>query len=402
MKKAFLLAIPLLISGCAAENDLAPVVERNHSRHRISEARAVKKAENMLQQISESKQTRSSMPEAKISYMTTPRTRSTSEEVLPDTLLYIINFGDSEGFAVVSTDNRTRPIYAISDEGSIDLSDTTYNKGLKSFFDGVKIDYSSSIAVWPGDSVMPGLGSGDDYELSPYVFCTDIIYPMIPKPVRKWNQKKPFNSSLRPTESTDNPAVGCGAVGTGMIMTYFKHPQKYYGIPMDWNAITGEDYTNKAIADFLCELGKPHNLNMQYGWESSCALERIPITFNNYDYVNPVNYKIFNTEKAFIALESSPILLAATTSPLGLDYIPGHIWAVDGRVNYSELVTQLDPPTKLFHCVWGWGGIANGYFFFNGGFDSTNPEFRDFDDAGGKGDLNFNGNTYYWGPFQKK
>lgn len=399
MKKAFLLTIPLLISGCAAENDLLPVVERNHSQHRISETRAIKKAENMLQQISESKQTRSSMPEAKISYMTTTRTRSSSEEALPDTLLYIINFGDSEGFAVVSTDKRTRPIYAISDEGSIDLSDTTYNKGLKSFFDGVKIDYSSSIAVWPGDSVKPGLGSGDDYELSPYVFCTDIVYPMIPKPVRKWGQEAPFNASIRPNEYTNEPLVGCGAVGTGMIMTCFKHPQKYYGIPMDWDAITGEDYTNKAIADFLCELGKRNNLNMQYKAESYCTLDRIPITFNNYDYVNPVTYKAFDVEKVFLALKTSPILVASDVRNTTI----GHIWAIDGRVNYSEYTSLLDPPTKLFHCVWGWDGIANGYFFFNNGFDSTNPYMHDYEDKGsGKGNLNFNGNTYYWGPFQKK
>jgi hypothetical protein len=36
-----------------------------------------------------------------------------------DTLLYIINFEDDQGFAFVSADNRTEPVLAIIDEGSM-------------------------------------------------------------------------------------------------------------------------------------------------------------------------------------------------------------------------------------------------------------------------------------------
>lgn len=43
---------------------------------------------------------------------------------------YILNFEDNAGFAIVSADRRRNDLYAISDEGSLHLSDTLENAGL--------------------------------------------------------------------------------------------------------------------------------------------------------------------------------------------------------------------------------------------------------------------------------
>lgn len=48
--------------------------------------------------------------------------------------LYIINYEDERGFAVVSSDKRLQPIYAVSDSGSLNIRDTLANKGLSVFF----------------------------------------------------------------------------------------------------------------------------------------------------------------------------------------------------------------------------------------------------------------------------
>ncbi|MDH6341235.1 hypothetical protein M2480_000385 [Parabacteroides sp. PFB2-12] len=40
-----------------------------------------------------------------------------------DTLLYIMNFDDEQGFAIVSADKRTAPVYALINEGYFSMND---------------------------------------------------------------------------------------------------------------------------------------------------------------------------------------------------------------------------------------------------------------------------------------
>ena len=51
-----------------------------------------------------------------------------------DTMLYLVNYADDQGFALLSADWRTKPVYAFSEEGELNLADTTVNKGLALFY----------------------------------------------------------------------------------------------------------------------------------------------------------------------------------------------------------------------------------------------------------------------------
>lgn len=65
-------------------------------------------------------------------------TRSASQ----DTLLYVVNYNDNLGFAILGADMRLPSVYAISDEGNLDVDDVK-NEGLRIVLDRLKAD-----AVW--------------------------------------------------------------------------------------------------------------------------------------------------------------------------------------------------------------------------------------------------------------
>lgn len=47
-------------------------------------------------------------------------TRSDDAGNLPDTIVYVVNFDNEEGFAVLGAQEGMQPIYAITDDGSLD------------------------------------------------------------------------------------------------------------------------------------------------------------------------------------------------------------------------------------------------------------------------------------------
>jgi hypothetical protein len=64
-------------------------------------------------------------------------TRSTASELLPDTLLYIVNFEDSCGYALVSADALIPGVMAFVEEGSLSPNQDINNPGFQNFLNGL-------------------------------------------------------------------------------------------------------------------------------------------------------------------------------------------------------------------------------------------------------------------------
>lgn len=62
------------------------------------------------------------------------QTRSQAGNASVNSDLYLVNYANNKGFALLSSDSRLRPIYAISDTGHIQMADTINNKALSMFF----------------------------------------------------------------------------------------------------------------------------------------------------------------------------------------------------------------------------------------------------------------------------
>ena len=82
------------------------------------------------------------------------RTRSDDH----DTLMYLVNYENNQGFALLGCPETSKDIYAISEEGSLDMSDTVYNKPLAMFIASARVDAKISTLASTnisGRSILP-------------------------------------------------------------------------------------------------------------------------------------------------------------------------------------------------------------------------------------------------------
>lgn len=147
MKKifySFMVLACVIITACTSEDSLnppEPTAVRNANKVTVREA--LSRADGYFNAFNKQTGTRSSVSGRKVKSIEAVRSQATTRSYgsdIPDTLYYIINYADDSGFAVMSADKRTVPLYAISEDGRFDLNDTVYNKGLALFVHGMEND----------------------------------------------------------------------------------------------------------------------------------------------------------------------------------------------------------------------------------------------------------------------
>ena len=120
------------------------------------------------------------------------------ESIPIDTLFYVINFENDEGFAILAADDRTDPIYAIIDEGNFHPASmqNEQNSGFLGFLEGsietlfndVSNPQNVSRRYWQTYPTNPPL-SDDAYENN--TRKTIKVEPLLKT---KWNQGNPYNA----------------------------------------------------------------------------------------------------------------------------------------------------------------------------------------------------------------
>ncbi len=369
MKKKILsfVAIAMLFAACSSEEPNPPPEAENIPQvanpYRVSLDDALDNAETLLSQISEA-ETRSGRRVASVKYFTTPSTRSADS----DTMLYLVNYENDGGFALLSADSRLRPVYAISDEGSLNMEDTVYNKGLAMFARGVEAEIASII--------LPPVDRDTTVILPPSPLYTDTIVtqkkvgPLLNPHQLNWSQNAPFNTYCF-TDDGDQSVVGCVAIAVGQIMAYHQWPLNYNDLTLNWSAInSGNDIDS--LAKFLHVLGNDDNLRMRYEKNGGYAVHtRIYPTLDNFGYTYN-NFTSFSEADICSYLEGiySTQYVASPIIVVGAHYVSGHAWVIDGYLKYSYTkyvgsnTTTWDDPV-LYHNVWGWGGKNNGYYYYS-------------------------------------
>ena len=288
-----------------------------------------------------------------------------------DTTLYLVNYENNGGFALLGADERVRPIYAISDEGQLNMSDTIENKGLVLFFRNIEAEMlefpgmgqfpdSISIIRPPVDPEIPTI----EYEIRRQT------EPLLNYYQNRWNQQPPYNAYCPVIDDT-NTVVGCMAVAIGQIMAYHQYPVSVGSDTFNWAEINSGN-NNDRLAYFFRILGNPENLNMTYRLSESSSLKNnAQRTFENLGYNNPGSYLDFNEEEIIALLEQGEAGLSGGGSVYvdgrfsGEGY--GHAWVIDGYLQYNKVQDNIliIPQDILFHCVWGFAlGNNNGYYYW--------------------------------------
>lgn len=309
------------------------------------------------------------------------KTRSASG--INDTLIYVFNFENNEGFALISASKRTLPILAITEKGHCDPTVRSDKKGFNMFTDMAEKYVADSYLRDEIDTTEA------TYHLE-YVFTNEnYVGPYIPV---TWGQGCPYG------EYFSNLNCGCATTAIAQMMAYHQHPSSMtiefgneYGQTryFNWssmithtgrhtyaNCSTSQQEAHKSIS-ILCK-----NIGINIGcYPLGIGTGAVGAYIRPYilDYFSTTdsNSWIYYNQYADIISDLDnglPMFIdGRVSSSPGCDE---HMWILDGYLeamcttnlyeihnNQTSLILTTGPtPVTLYHFNWGWDGDFNGYF----------------------------------------
>ena len=261
--------------------------------------------------------------------------------------VYVINFGNDQGFVVVSGESGTSDeILGYCDHGAFEYEKAPVQlKGLLGYYttaiDSLRKNPALAVSRRAAQSWPSYLGNV-------------IVEPLL---TTQWSQWAPYNNLCPP-----GCPSGCVPTAVAQIMRYWRWPdvtrEKVYGEDFsghtyDWdNMIDNYEttgYTAKqaeAVAHLMADIGKA--LSTRYGPEGSgTGTDFMPLVYNfKYHKGNAYHENLIEIMKAELD-ENRPMLYSAG-STLGRE---GHELVVDGYTS-----------NDYFHYNYGWGGSYDGFY----------------------------------------
>ena len=346
-----------------------------------------------------------------------------------DTLLYIVNFNNNNGYAVLSAMTSAKnPVFCVTESGCITAEDfrmaDEYLQSLSSLDEieysiGSKDPYINDLGgtfvpaiilsrVYMGD--LPINFSDDDEEAGDdnepaRLYDTVVVSKIGPFLETKWTQWWPFNKFLH---NADIPA-GCVAIATAQILAYNEVAPKdsFNGHPYDWDLMktvynyrdidsAGRHEAQELVSAFLKEVGKQENCRIRYRKNGSYGYaDGAKRTFKNYGYKDVKKYINFSKKTKNQVINQIknglPVYIDAWDARFN-----GHAWVIDGlfvRNIYYSSTGKLKEQQNMFHCNWGWKGKSDGYFI-QGIFDTSERIAEDENDTAPSD--NFQPGNYVW------
>lgn len=286
-----------------------------------------------------------------------------------DTLFYVVNFSDNQGFAIVSP-LTADPLVGISDNGYFNPSVESDNPNFNYYVHSLRERLIESVG---GSNRFPPA----DRFLYSY---------MDPKVHVRWGQRSPYG------DYCPNGVAGCANTAIAMIMSYFKSPANIamttgdwdvHVVDLDWDELclhvqspnicieSDLDSTHETLAKLLRQVSFISQSNYVPGGGTGVFTTNALACMRYYGFactdiigwstIDPTNY-----------LDSNYLLYVRGTD-VGVQV--GHGWVVDGYKRYRYM-SSGDSET-YYHCNWGWDGADNGYFT-DGVFNVANAYSYDY------------------------
>ena len=297
---------------------------------------------------------------------------------------HIFNFGDEEGFAIMSGDDRVEPLLALTFKGELTPETEIDNSGFEFAYEKMEEYYISKafrdptdIPIPPRDSLQfPDLELPVRYEEKDTLIYQNMNYGYCPV---KWDQNYPYNQYCFIPGTNNFADAGCAAVAMAQFMAIYKFPSSYNGYSFNWSDMIGKNPSYEGelqIARLMQQLGVNNNLNIQYGTpQGSIANEvNIPLTFENLGYTNGGYGIPYNTETVVNELKNGyPLLIG------GYDGNSGHLWLAHGLMERRHIIrgyNEFDEAIvtnsifRGYYILYNWGykGLCDG-FYLSGIFD---------------------------------
>ncbi len=299
----------------------------------------------------------------KVEYLSAPLTRAAES----DTLVYLVNFDD--GFAMLAADRRLKSVYAISDEGSLSLEDVEEHPVLGLFFASVKSDIDESITESTN-----GLGGPIIPPITPPEYI-DYYGPLL----RKWNEQMGYSIPFNKYIGYGNN-LASSVVALTQYLTYFKSFSTLEGKEIHWDedffpSTDGRELVIDSMAWLMYVLGLPNYLDVDY------QSNGYTWTISFFDALENLNFEGIRWADSFKRATITSSISGSKRSPVIVysEYVENeysdnvsndklkeryHYWIIDGYC--LETVHAVLPGRDImYHCVWGWGGTNNGYYYLN-------------------------------------
>ena len=316
--------------------------------------------------------------------------KTRSGQTVNDTLIYVFNFEDSEGFALVSASKAADGLLAVTESGYCNPDSISGIAGFDQFVDLAKQYVLNS----PKNGLLPIDTCVSIREEIEYTYSYVGPYVTV-----RWGQTNPEG------ECCPNGVAGCVNTASAQIMTYFEYPDSiqltYDGAPVNYQLLNWTQMKNhntghvikpcnnasahQAIARLHRQLGKINHSNYDSGATGTNGMF-IRYALNGLGY-NVSGICEYESSIVRSLLNSHHVLLMYNNSGAN-----GHAWVFDGYLTenaHSYLMQQIgDGPwvivedwgvttTYYNHFNWGWYGTNNGYFNQN----VYNPVYVKFPDT---------------------
>ena len=337
-------------------------------------------------------------------------TVKSDEDTDTSALLYIVNFENDAGYAVLAADSRLpTDIYALTENGRADESDFLSTPDGCGDFNPLNLIYKSALGPFTDCDTsillppVPPIQVGDTLQKleGEWVVThwgnwktTEEVPAML---MTQWGQGSPYK------DLTGAQYAGCGVTAVAQMMTYNQYPPLLDGerIPYDILREMKYVYTNSNYADDVAVLFKHIFIGCKaksYGEDGTLVWPKNIVTYlENLGYKNVDIYKNpskFNTSLVYNSIAKGyPAIITAVNSDTDLgDIITGngdaHTWVIDGYVKQARHGEKVGEKTgqsyggtgesrEFVHCNWGWNGNYDGYFY-PGIFNENKPApYRD-------------------------
>ena len=385
MKKSIsLFILSVVLFSCTTENELVyqelstAVPELN--KRSLTEALGIaQEAASLFNGKSRNVESRT-IDMGNIQYLcSNPNSRSQND----DTLLYVINYADDKGFAVVSANPNTVGLIALTEKGTYSPTseEISNNGGMKMYMDMAKMYVSD-----PNNELQR---SGPVTMLEIFEKEDTVDTWIEPKLTVSWGQ------TWHEGDYCPNGVSGCTNTALAQIMTYFEYPTQIdityedaeiNTLNLNWSEIkkyksryndTASNIAHSAVSHLLRQLGKLTKTKYNHSPNTtSTATVEARTAMSSLGYTVSSSVQNYENENFLPALQNNNLVYMRGERSTE-DGTVGHAWVIDGifermlhymaytREPNSELWTLHDESYAYYrynHINWGWDGLCNGYF----------------------------------------
>lgn len=318
-----------------------------------------------------------------------------------DTLLYVVNFDNDNGFAVIPAPKQATSILAMAEYGNYDVEEGSECPGLEQYmllakeyalesFSSALTDEVAKSRSYEIDTTRPYDPDPNKHPWETKEEETSTIHYYIPPRVQlMWGQ-----SGTAYSKYAKNSYCGCGPLAIGLAMTYFEYPDilkitfdnRNYSLQLDWNRIKSHvsnnckcgiqgSTTHEMIAQMLRQIGEDADANYASGG-TSIKWSKAPGVFKKYGF-NASEIHPYKSKCTLTMQEGLYAMCGSTASDDPINPNGCHMWLLVGvkheKIKHTvyyrrygsdkwEIMSQGTYEKVSNYHNWGWNGLGNGWY----------------------------------------